>query len=291
MQPTKLADKVILVKLTQRKVALTKRDAYLSDKIQRQEGDASLTVLTKLFRSKGNAIAQILTKFNEVYTYHKTHTLPYVDAGPRILPNDLYFEYTQETKHRIAQIENLKRTYMPQYDQLVLDDIAYRNSGSAGGRASVDDYPTAEQFDSAMSIDIRFTPMPDSRHFLFDLSEDDLQSFKASEQEASMAMNADILSRMLKPLSALTQRLQEYQGQKGERFHNSLVENVIEGCDLALKLAINPTHEFIDEVNSLKAMATGCLNTVEVIKGSANARHDAKAKLEAVAARMADFNF
>lgn len=291
MQPTKLADKVILVKLTQRKVALTKRDAYLSDKIQRQEGDASLTVLTKLFRSKGNAIAQIMTKFNEVYAYHKKHTLPYVDAGPRILPNDLYFEYTQQTKHLIAQVDNLKRTYMPQYDQLVLEDVMYRNSGHAAGRAHVDDYPTAEQFDSAMSIDIRFQPMPDSRHFLFDLSEEDLQSFQASEQEASMAMNADILSRMLKPLSALTQRLQEYQGQKGERFHNSLVENVIEGCDLALKLAINPTHEFIDEVNTLKAMATGCLDTVEVIKGSANARHDAKAKLEAVAARMADFNF
>ena len=291
MQPTKLADKVILVKLTQRKVALTKRDAFLSDKIQRQEGDASLTVLTKLFRSKGNAIAQIMTKFNEVYTYHKAHTLPYVDAGPRILPNDLYFEYTQETKHRIAMVDNLKRNYMPHYDQLVLEDIAYRNSGSSAGRACVDDYPTAEQFDSAMSIDIRFTPMPDSRHFLFDLSDDDLQSFKASETEASMAMNADILSRMLKPLSALTQRWQEYQGQKGERFHNSLVENVIEGCDLALKLAINPSHEFIDEINKLKAMATGCLNTVEVIKGSANARHDAKAKLEAVAARMADFNF
>lgn len=291
MQPTKLADKVILVKLTQRKVALTKRDAYLSDKIQRQEGDASLTVLTKLFRSKGNAIAQIMAKFNEVYAYHKMHTLPYVDAGPRILPNDLYFEYTQQTKHLITQVENLKRTYMPQYDQLVLEDVMYRNSGHAAGRAHVDDYPTAEQFDSAMSIDIRFQPMPDSRHFLFDLSEDDLKSFEQSELEAAAAMNADVLSRMLKPLSALTQRLQEYQGQKGERFHNSLVENVIEGCDTALKLAINPTQEFIDEINGLKAAATGCLNTVEVIKGSANARHDAKAKLEAVAARMADFNF
>ena len=48
MQPTKLADKVILVKLTMRRASLTKRDAYLSDKIQRQEGDTSLTVLTKL---------------------------------------------------------------------------------------------------------------------------------------------------------------------------------------------------------------------------------------------------
>jgi hypothetical protein len=290
MQPTKLADKVILVKLTMRRASLTKRDAYLSDKIQRQEGDTSLTVLTKLFKSKDNPIAQIMSKYTDVYAYHKKHTLPYVDAGPRILPNDLYFEYTQETKHRIAMMDNLKRNYMPHYDQLVLEDVAYRNSGHAAGRACVGDYPTASQFDQSMSIDIKFQPMPDSRHFLFDLSEDDLKSFQQSEHEAAEAMNMDTIARMLKPLSALTQRLQEYQGQKGERFHNSLVENVIEGCDIALKLAINPTQELIDEINILKATATGCLNTVEVIKGSANARHDAKAKLEAVAARMAAFN-
>ena len=290
MQLTKLADKVILVKLTMRRASLTKRDAYLSDKIQRQEGDASLTVLTKLFKSKDNPISQIMQKYGEVYAYHKTHTLPYIDAGPRILPNDLYFEYTQETKHRIAMMDNLKRNYMPHYDQLVLEDVSYRNSGHAAGRANVSDYPTADQFGDAMSIDIRFSPMPDSRHFLFDLSDDDLESFQRSEQDAAAAMSADTIARMLKPLSALTQRLQEYQGQKGERFHNGLVENVIEGCDIALKLAINPTQELVDEINGLKAMATGCLNTVEVIKGSANARHDAKAKLEAVAARMAAFN-
>ena len=290
MQLTKLADKVILVKLTMRRASLTKRDAYLSDKIQRQEGDTSLTVLTKLFKSKDNPISQIMQKYGEVYAYHKTHTLPYIDAGPRILPNDLYFEYTQETKHRIAMMDNLKRNYMPHYDQLVLEDVSYRNSGHAAGRANVSDYPTAEQFGDAMSIDIRFSPMPDSRHFLFDLSDDDLESFQRSEQDAAAAMSADTIARMLKPLSALTQRLQEYQGQKGERFHNGLVENVIEGCDIALKLAINPTQELVDEINGLKAMATGCLNTVEVIKGSANARHDAKAKLEAVAARMAAFN-
>ena len=286
MQTTKLADKVILVKLTQRKVALTKRDAYLSDKIQRQEGDASLTVLTKLFRSKGNAIAQIMAKFNEVYAYHKKHTLPYVDAGPRILPNDLYFEYTQQTKHLITQVENLKRTYMPQYDQLVLEDVMYRNSGHAAGRAHVDDYPTAEQFDEAMSIDIRFQPMPDARHFLFDLSEDDLQSFARSEQEASTAMNADIIGRMLKPLSALTQRLQDYQGQKGERFHNSLIENVIEGCDIARKLAINPTEELLNEINSIESIAKATLHDAEIIKGSANARVEARRKFAEVADKL-----
>lgn len=290
MNPTKLSDKVTLVKLTLRRASLTKRDAYLSDKIQRQEGDSSLTVLTKLFKSKGNPISEIMAKYGEVYAYHKQNTQPYIDAGPRILRNDLYFEYTQEMKHRIAQVDKMLDVYLPDYDQLVHDDVMYRNSGHAAGRANASEYPSADQFRQSMSIELRFQPMPDERHFLFDLSEEDLAAFHAAEAETLAAMNSDILSRMLKPLSALTQRLHEYQGTKGERFHNSIVENVIEGCDLALKLAVNPTDAFKQEIELLKAEAKGCLDSVEVIKGSVMARASAKQKLEAVAARMAAFN-
>jgi hypothetical protein len=67
------------------------------------------------------------------------------------------------------------------------------------------------------------------------------------------------------------------------------VENVIEGCDLALKLAVNPTDEFKQQIELLKTEAKGCLESVEVIKGSAIVRASAKQKLEAVAARMAAF--
>jgi hypothetical protein len=71
---TKLSDKAMLVKLTIKRAALTKRDQFLTDKIQMQEGDASLTVLTKLFRDKASPINQIMTAVNEVYAYHKTTT-------------------------------------------------------------------------------------------------------------------------------------------------------------------------------------------------------------------------
>lgn len=289
MNPTKLSEKAVLVKLTLRRAALTKRDAYLSEKIQKQEGDASLSVLTKLFKSKDNAIAQIMTKYNEVYAYHKEHTLPYVDAGPRILPNDMYFEYTQEMKQRIAVVDNLLDTYIPMYDQLVQDDVMYRNSGSAAGRANASEYPTAEQFKQSMSIDLRFQPMPDARHFLFDLSEEDMAAFEQSEAEVRAAANADVVARMLKPMQALAKRLAEYQGTQKERFHNSLIENVIEGCDTALKLAINPTQEFINEVNATKDTAKALLNSVEVVKGSANARAEARRALDEVAAKLGGF--
>lgn len=286
MQTTKLSDKVVLVKLTMRRAALTKRDNFLTDKVQRQEGDASLTVLTKLFRNRDSAINQILSKYNDIYAYHKKQTLPYVDAGPRLLPNELYFDYTQEMRKRIADVDSLLDTYMPMYDELVNDDVMYRNSGHMAGRANASEYPTAEQFRTATSVEMRFQPMPDARHFLFDLSEEDEASFKRAEEEALSAANADMVGRMLKPLGALVTKLSEYQGAKGERFHNSLIDNVIDGCDTALRLAINPSQELRDTVAFIKDQAQKMLTTVEVVKGSAIARANAKHELELVAKRL-----
>jgi hypothetical protein len=289
MTISKLSDKAVLVKLTLRRAALTKRDHGLTATLQAQENDKSLTVLTKLFRNKESAINQIMAKYGEVYAYHKKHTLPYVDAGPRILPNEMYFEYTQEMKHRIASVDVLLDTYMPMYDQLVLDDVTYRNSGSAAGRASVDEYPTAENFRLSMSAELRFQPMPDASHFLFDLSEDDVASFKRAEEEAAAAANSDAINRMLKPMAALVTKLKDYQGGQKERFHNSLIDNVIEGCDMAKRLAINPTPELLAEIEGIKSLAGSILDTVEVVKGSANARAKAKADLDAVANKLAGF--
>jgi hypothetical protein len=286
---TKLSDKAMLVKLTIKRAALTKRDHFLTDKIQRQEGDASLTVLTKLFRDKSSPINEIMAAVNEVYAYHRKHTLPYVDAGPRILPSANYFDYTEDMKQLIGKVDKMLAMWIPHYDQLVQDDVMYRNSGHAAGRATADDYPSADDFARTMSVEYRFSPMPDSRHFLFDLSEEDMAAFEQAETEAAAAANADTVQRMLKPLYSLVERLKEYQGQKGERFHNSLIQNVIEGCDLAQKLSLNPTQELLNEISSLRNAAKACLDDVEIIKGSANARDAAKAKLEAVAARMSAF--
>jgi hypothetical protein len=95
-----------------------------------------------------------------------------------------------------------------------------------------------------------------------------------------------MVGRMLKPLGALVTKLSEYQGAKGERFHNSLIDNVIDGCDTALRLAINPSQELRDTVAFIKDQAQKMLTTVEVVKGSAIARANAKHELELVAKRL-----
>jgi hypothetical protein len=133
--------------------------------------------------------------------------------------------------------------------------------------------------------------MPDKRHFLFDLSDEDLAEFDRAEAELASVAREDTINRMLKPLADLTRRLGEYQGNKGERFHNSLMENVLEGCTTARKLAIDPSPELVQEINEIEQLASNYLQNVEIIKGSANARVEARKKLDEATERLSAYNF
>lgn len=285
----KLADKAMLVKLTIRRAALTRRDEQVTHAIQQQYGDQGLAAFTKLFRADTSPINHIMRAVNEVYVYHKTHTLPYVDAGPRILPNNNYFEYTNEMRSKIAHVDAMLQQWMPHYDQLVRDDILFRNGGLPTGRASVADYPTASEFQARMSFDLRFQPMPDAKHFLFDLTDEDERAFERAMDDAMKLARNDTVVRMLEPLQHLVKRLEEYKGEKGQRFHTSTIENVIEGCRMARKLAIDPPQELMDNINELERLCTGYVFGVEAIKSSDASREAARDKLKTIADAMAAF--
>ena len=287
--PTKLSDRALLVKLTIRRAPLTRRDDQVTHAIQQQYGDNSLSAFTKLFRNDTSPVYHIMRAVNEIYTFHRQHTLPYVDAGPRILPNNNYFEYTQEMRARIAHVEAMLNQWMPHYDQLVRDDILHRNGGQPTGRASVSDYPTAEEFRARMSFDLRFQPMPDAKHFLFDLSDEDEQAFNRAMDDAMKLARNDTVARMLEPLQHLVARLDEYKGEKGQRFHTSTIENVIEGCRMARRLAIDPPQDFIDQINELERLCAGYVFGVEALKESPSAREAARDRLKAIADTMAAF--
>ena len=143
-----LNEKAMLVKLTTRRANLSRRDEHAEAVIQQQMDDASLVVVSKLFRDKANPVNRVMSLLSEVYTTHKKMTLPYMDKGPRILPNGLYMDYTTEVRGLIGKLDTQLKAVMPNYDSYVQQDMAYRNGGKAVGRASVDDYPQAHEFEA-----------------------------------------------------------------------------------------------------------------------------------------------
>lgn len=287
-----LNEKALLVKLTRRKANLVRRDAEAEAIIQNQLNDASLVVNSKLFRDKTNPINQILRAFDELYTYHKQHTLPYIDVGPRLVPTTQYFEYAQTMREKLAGVDELMDKYMPDYDKYVSQDIQFRNQGQPVGRAKVEDYPTAAQFKAAMSADLRFQPLPDKSHFLYDISEEDVAAFERSMEEAVNAARNDIIWRMLEPLKHLAEALKHPIGstdENGKRlgiFRDSTVENVVGGVAMAKRLAIDPSPELRELMDELDSMITAYDQAKHQLRESPIVREQAARKLADVADRM-----
>lgn len=281
----KLSDKAIEARLIIRRTTLVKRDNALTAQLQQQ--DASAVAFTKLFRSKNSPINKIMQAVQEVYAYHCDNTERCGEK--RLVRGDNIFEYTQGLRHLIAVVDTMKSTHMPAYDQHVQDDIACRNFGKAQAHATTADYPTGQQFADRIAFDLRMIPLPDENHPLFDMDEDDKQAVRNQFSEMLADTNNATIERMLKPLEYLTTRLGTYTGEKGERFHSSVLENVLGGCRTARKLAIDASPSLLAEIAEIERLVQGHTFNIEGIKGDSETRATAKASLEAASKKLSDY--
>jgi hypothetical protein len=276
----------MLVKLTMRRANLTRRDTLAEAYVQLQLEDQSLVVNSKLFRDKLNPINKIMSAASEVYTYHKAHTLPYIDKGPRILPNDEYFDYTSQMRQRIAEVDSLLATHVPNFDKYVDLDIQYRSAGSTTKRALTSDYPTADEFKSRMGFDIRFSPMPEARHFLFDLSDSDLATFNDTMEQVAVGARAEVIKKMMEPLQHLVDKLNRPIGTEGAVFRNSAVENVIEGLEMAKRLNIGGDSSITEMADTIKEEMMRYSFNTDMLRESPVVREQAAKKLDYIAKQM-----
>lgn len=299
MKITNLNAKAMLVKLTMRRTNLTKRDADAEAFIQQALEDASLTVNSRLFKQPGNPIAEIVTENGRVYQYHKKHTHPHVDRGPRILVNALHQEYCDGMRVCTNAVDNLMARHMPNYDAHVLADIAWRNKMSTMSgkppRAQVSDYPTAQQFAESMTLDIRFRPLPDRKHFLFDISDEEEAQFQQEMDEVCSMVATNTVVQMLKPLKHLAETLKhpigatDAEGRRLGIFRDSAIENVIEGLELAKKIAVDPSPELQAAMGELDTAITYWAEKKDWLRESPINRTEAAKKLDAIAQQMAGF--
>jgi hypothetical protein len=286
MQVTTLAEKAVLVKLTTRRVKLTHRMTSVESIVQAQFDDSSIAVLGRMFRDKSNPINAIINTINEAYREHRKFTLPYVDKGPRILPNNMYFEYSQLMHGHINHLDAMVNRYMPNYDSYVMQDIAFRSTSKTSVCAS--DYPTAQEFQDRVGLELRFSPMPDKKHFLFDMSDVDVANFSNAMVEVEAAARADAIKRMLEPLTHLVDKLEKPAGkQNGGTFRDSAIENIIEGIDIAKKLVMDDNPELMDTINKLETTISSY--NPDWLRESPIVRDQAKTKLDEIAKQMGAF--
>jgi hypothetical protein len=286
--PSKLNERAMLIKLTIRKANLTQRDSEAESIIQQQMNDGALMVNRKLFRDPSNPINQIVSAMGQVYSFHKSHTFPYIDKGPRLIKNTLFMEYREVMTERIRHVEAMLSRAIPNYDSYVQQDIAYRSQGVAP-RASVSDYPTASDFNAATQITLLPMPLPDGTHFMFDLPAEELDEFAAMQARVEQVVRADTVKRMLDPVKHLAEKLAVPIGEKGSVFRDSAVENVVEAVDLVRKIGVVDDPEVNTIIKELTQTVATYAENMEWLRESPIVRAEAQTKLDDIARKMAAF--
>jgi hypothetical protein len=191
-------------------------------------------------------------------------------------------------RQRIQAVDDMLDKYMPDYDNYVQLDIKARALGNVGA-AKVEDYPTADEFRSKMGFALRFTPLPDAKHFLFDISDDDMAEFNASMEQVSQGARAEVIKGMLEPLQHLVEKLNKPIGTEGAIFRDTAVENVVEGLKRAKALNVNSDPD-------VDAMADTLMDAVkmydfnkDILRESPVVREQAASKLDEIAKKMAAY--
>jgi hypothetical protein len=293
MQLKTLSSKAMLVKLTTRRANLTKRDMMAEEYLQAELGDTAFIVNKKLFRDPTNPINQIMSKASEVYTYHKKHTLAYIDKGPRLLPNSQYFDYTTNMRNIIQEVDNMMAIHMPNYDKYVQLDVQSRIAFDAGRpkparyvAPNVDDYPTADEFIRGMGHDIRFSPLPEAKHFLFDISDADMEAFNQTMEEVQKSARSEVIKKMMQPLGHLIDKLNKPIGTEGAIFRESAIENIIDGVNMARKLNMEDDTEINQMADTIERAISIFNNNSAVLRESPIVRENTAKKLDEIAKQM-----
>lgn len=278
-----LADKAMLVRLARKRLRTSMRDKDIEDTVRQQSGDASLTVTKHLFRDRGNPVRDLMRKYDEVYRLHVEQTLPWVDAGPRLLKNSRYMDYMQLMRGAILSVESEVPALVAQWNQLVQLDI-----NSRGARASVDDYPTKDQVGAMFSFELQCFPLPSSDDFRVVVDDETKQALDDALLEAQATARQEVVERMLKRMRKASEKLAVPIGEEGATFRDSLVENIRDEVKLARELNVD---EGLDsQLAEIEQSVTDTFGTddkaIEGLRRNQTQRDKAKAKLDDIMHRL-----
>ena len=283
-----LAKKMVLVRLkTTKRVRRTARDKNAEELLATTYGTDTRdwNVSKKLFQGSERYQRANRSRY-ELEKFVKAKTSAWFDDGLRALPNAKYMTFTATVnplkQEAVAAYDDFRQNYWAEVDA----DIQRRNAKArAAGKAetaSRDDYP-----DQPPDTEIRviFQPVPTRGDFRTEMTEEDTAEFDAMLADAENTIKTDIIKRALAPVSQLAERLTQYTGDKGQRWHAEVVNAALDSCRDLESLNVDGDGEIAD----LLARTREALRVTAQpsIKDSQSTRDEARAKFDDILSKFA----
>jgi hypothetical protein len=205
---------------------------------------------------------------NEIRDWHGRQTLPWSDAGTRLLPMTNFFDYKQQLGVYEAEFKSRINTFIQQYPNII-QGMAFK-LGKLFDRA---EYPDADKIASKFNLRYTIMPVPETNDFRVDIADDirdEMQKEyqKAYEGRVEAAMS-DAWSRLHTTLEHMIDRL---SGDEKKIFRNSLVDNALELTNLLTRLNVTNDPRLEKARQELEQSLVGV--TADELRDSLGARQE-----------------
>lgn len=221
-----------------------------------------------------------ITKYQaRIRAEHYRLTKPWADNGQRLLPTKLLLEYQGAMGKCKTEFEFLVDKFVVKYDTLVA--AAAFQLGTLFDR---DEYLPGSQIARKFAIETSFSPLPTAGDFRVDIESEVQQQLITQYEAKSKALLAqstqDSWTRLHKVLTNLSDRLVIEEDGTKRKFHDTLVSNAEELCELLDALNVTADPDLERARSKLLDAMTGV--TPKELRTEDSTRIETKRKVDAI---------
>lgn len=202
-------------------------------------------------------LAEIGKLSSTIRNWSYSQTSPWSDAGTRLLPSTLFFDYKAKLTEYEKMFSDKVTEFLAEYDVLV-SKAAFQ----LGDLFNREDYPVVEKIQSKFGLHYTFSPVPEAGDFRVDIGEAGMAELKDRYDEAFRhrieSSMKDVWERLHDALTKMSERF-DYDGSGTKKiFRDSLVENAQELTGLLKHLNITGDMQMEAMRKRLEGLLSGC---------------------------------
>lgn len=202
-------------------------------------------------------LAEIGKLSSAIRNWSYSQTSPWSDAGTRLLPSALFFDYKAKLTEYEKMFSDKVTEFLAEYDVLV-SKAAFQ----LGDLFNREDYPEVSKIANKFGMHYTFSPVPEAGDFRVDIGEAGMKELQDRYAEAYKTRietsMKDVWERLHDALSKMSERFDYEEGQTKKIFRDSLIENAQELTGLLKHLNITGDMQMEAMRKKLEGLLSGC---------------------------------
>lgn len=231
----------------------------------------------------GRTELETINKFvNSMRNFVYSNTMPWSDTGIRLLPAVQFVEFDRRIQDECQKFWTLVADFEQIYPTLITAQAM-----ALGAMFKRDDFPSADQIKHKFDIGVVYMPVPSSGDWRIDINNEAQKELaerleKIADDRVEQAKQ-HVRNLMHEHLKRMSDRLvvESVNGKdKGRIFHDTLVDNGIELCEMVKALNITNDPE-IEQIRSRMAQAMSGV-TAEELRSNFAVRSEVKTNVDEI---------